>query len=75
MNLDRDQHWTVSARTRDWSGAVVVALVLSIVVLIAEIAIVVFDNPARLASRYSATSELPRGAQGVGWPETDGKAR
>jgi hypothetical protein len=42
----------------------------------AAIAIAVFDNSARLASRYSTTtSELRTTAQGGGTPETDGRAR
>jgi hypothetical protein len=54
----------------------VVALVLSLAVVVAAIAIAVFDNPARLASRYStSTSELPRTAQDGRLPETDGRAR
>jgi hypothetical protein len=59
-----DQHWGDIARS-DWGSAVVVALVLT-----------VFDNSARLASRYSTTtSELPRTAQAGGSSETDGRAR
>ena len=75
MSQERDQHWAVSGRSRDWSGAVIVALVLSVVLLMAEIAIFVIDNPARLASRYSATSELPKTVQGARVPEADGRAR
>jgi peptidoglycan/LPS O-acetylase OafA/YrhL len=67
-----DQNW--SARARDWGNAVIVALVLSVTVFIAAIAIAVFDNPARLASRHSTMSELPRTAQS-GAAETDGRAR
>jgi hypothetical protein len=75
LKQKRDRHWGESARA-DWGSAVVVALVLSVATLIAAIAIPVFDNSARLASRYStSTSELPRTAQGGGAPETDGRAR
>jgi hypothetical protein len=75
VNQKRDRHWGDSARA-DWGGAVVVALVLTMATLVAAIAIPVFDNSARLASRYSTTtSELPRTAQGGGAPETDGRAR
>jgi hypothetical protein len=69
----RDQHWSNRA-SADWTSAVVVALVLTVATLIAAIAIAAFDNSARFASRYSsATSELPRTAQGGGSPETDGR--
>jgi hypothetical protein len=71
LNRERDRHWADSGRAGDWGSAVIVALVLS--VTIGAIAIAVFDNPARLASRYgTTTSELPRTAQGGGAPETDG---
>ena len=70
-----DQHWGDIARS-DWGSAVVVALVLTVATLIAAITIAAFDNSARFASHYSsATSELPRTAQGGGSPETDGRAR
>jgi hypothetical protein len=50
--------------------------VLSVAVRMAAISIAVFDNSARLASRYSTTtSELPRTAQAGGSSETDGRAR
>ena len=76
MNQERDRHWANSGRAGDWTNAAVVALVLSLAVVIAAIAIAVFDNPARLASRYStSTSELPRTAQDGRLPETDGRAR
>jgi hypothetical protein len=80
VNQTRDRHWGESARA-DWGSAVVVALVLTVATLIAAIAIPVFDNSARLASRYSTTrystttSELPRTAQAGGSSETDGRAR
>ena len=74
MNQTGD-HWADIARS-DWGSAVVVALVLSIVTLVAAIAIAAFDNSARLASRYSTTtSELRTTGQGGGTPETDGRAR
>ena len=75
MNQEGDRHWGESARARDWGNAVVVALLLSVAVLMAAIAIAVFDNPARLASHYTATSALLRTAQGSGTPETDGRAQ
>jgi hypothetical protein len=73
--LNRDRHWSNTA-SADWTSAVVVALVLTVVTLIAAIAITAFDNSARFASRYSsAASELPRTVQGGGSPETDGRTR
>jgi hypothetical protein len=76
LNQERDRHWANSGRAGDWTNAAVVALVLSLAVVIAAIAIAVFDNPARLASRYSTTtSELRTTAQSGGAPETDGRAR
>ena len=76
MNQERERQWANSGRVRDWTNAGVVALVLSVAVVIAAIAIGVFDNPARLASRYSTTtSELRTTAQGGGVRETDGRAR
>jgi hypothetical protein len=76
LNQERDRHWANSGRAGDWTNAAVVALVLSVAVVIAAIAIAAFDNSARLASRYtSTTSELPRTAQGGGTLETDGRAR
>ena len=75
MKQQDNQHWGDIARS-DWGSAVVVALVLTVATLIAAIAIPVFDNSARLASRYSTTtSELPRTAQAGGSSETDGRAR
>ena len=75
MKQQDNQHWGDIARS-DWGSAVVVALVLTVATLMAAIAIAVFDNSARLASRYSTTtSELPRTAQAGGSSETDGRAR
>jgi peptidoglycan/LPS O-acetylase OafA/YrhL len=74
LNQEGDRHWSEGARARDWGNAFVVALVLSAAVVMAAIAIALFDNPARLASRHSTMSELPRTAQS-GVPETDGRAR
>ena len=75
MNQTRDRYSGESARA-DWGSAVVVALVLTVATLMAAISIAMFDNPARLASRYSTTtSELPRTAQGGELPETDGRTR
>jgi hypothetical protein len=70
-----DRHWNDTA-SADWMNAVIVAVVLTMATLIAAIAIAAFNNSARFASHYSsATSELPRTAQGGGSPETDGRAR
>ena len=46
-------------RAGDWINAVVVALVLSIAVLVATIAIAVYDNSALLASRHGTTTSEP----------------
>jgi hypothetical protein len=76
LTQERDRHWADTGRAGDWTNAAVVALVLSVAVLIAAIAIAAFDNSARLASRYSTTtSKLPRTAQDGRLPETDGRAR
>jgi hypothetical protein len=76
VNQERDRHWTNGGRIGDWTNAALVALVLSIAVVLSAIAIALFDNSARLASRYSTTtSELPTTAQAGGAPETDGRAR
>ena len=75
MNQEHDRHWGDSARA-DWGNALLVALVLSAAVLTAAMVIAVFNDPARLASRYSTTtSELPRTTQAGGSSETDGRAR
>jgi hypothetical protein len=54
------QHRTYSDRGRagDWTNDVVVALVLSIAVLVATIAIAVYDNSALLASRRLSRRRL-----------------
>jgi hypothetical protein len=76
LTQERDRHWADTGRAGDWTNAAVVALVLSVAVLIAAIAIAAFDNSARLASRYSTTtSKLPRTAQDGRLSETDGRAR
>jgi hypothetical protein len=72
------QHRTYSGRGRagDWTNAVVVALVLSIAVLVATIAIAVYDNSALLASRHgTTTSGPPATGHASGAPETNGTAR
>jgi hypothetical protein len=75
LNQEHDRHWGDSARA-DWGNALLVALVLSAAVLTAAMVIAVFNDPARLASRCSATtSELRTTAQDGGTPETDGRAR
>jgi hypothetical protein len=63
------QHRTYSDRDRagDWTNPVVGALVLTIAVLVATIAIAVYDNSALLASRHDTTTSEP---PATGMPET-----
>ncbi len=71
------QRYSAPGRAADWGNAVIVALVLSAVVVMAAMAIAVYDNSAVLASRQRTTaSELPKtAADGGGLIETEGRAR
>jgi hypothetical protein len=76
----RTLHRTYSdpGRAGDWGNAVVVALVLGAVVVMAAIAITVYDDSALLASRRStltSKSEPPTTGHADGIPETNGTAR
>lgn len=63
-------------RAGDWGNAVVVALVLGTVVVMAAIAITLYDNSALLASRRSTiTSGPPTTEHADAIPETNGTAR
>jgi hypothetical protein len=74
----RTRHLTYfdPGRAGDWGNAVVVALVLGAVVVMAAIAITVYDDSALLASRRSTiTSGPPTTGHADGIPETNGTAR
>jgi 2-methylcitrate dehydratase PrpD len=68
-SINRHRTYSDSGRARDWGSAVVVALVLSVAVVVAAIAIAVYDNSALVASHSSSTTSEPQTTgQGSGGP-------
>ena len=74
----RHRAYSDPGRAGDWGNAVVVALVLGAVVVIAAIAITLYDDSALLASRrntLTSRSEPPTTGHADGVAETNGAAR
>jgi hypothetical protein len=71
-SINRHPIYSDSGRVRDWGSAVVVALVLCIAVVMAAIAIAVYDNSALVPSHRTSTTSEPQttgqGGGGLGAP-------